>query len=229
VSHPRPLCVRPLRACCAACADASDARGLAAAQRSRGRVRTGACCDNLQQAQSKGGRSSGASHWLKRGGENGRSTSSTSRSQKEEGHSPVVAPRCCRSISTMACVRTRHTGTRTCVCLKLSSHVRLGLQILATREDAARQTLDEARASTAKRDKTLIEEVGEWGIEYRNAKEPVNRAIFEPGFANTQKEALNKQMLLPRRNTIQKDMPQWFQQDAKNMPDWCVLLRCCES
>ena len=129
----------------------------------------------------------------------------------------------------MACVRTRHTGTQTCVCFKLSSHARLGLQILATREDAARQTLDEARASTAKRDKTLIEEVGEWGIEYRNAKEPVNRAIFEPGFANTQKEALNKQMLLPRRNTIQKDMPQWFQQDAKNMPDWCVLLRCCES
>ncbi len=145
-------------------------------------------------------------------------------------------PRCCPPLlplrppdaaSMVACVHTRHAGAQTYIRLKLSSHTRLGLQILANQENTARRTLDEARASTAKRDKTLVEEVGEWGIEYRNAKEPIKRAIFEPGFASVQKEALNKQMLLPRRNTIQKDMPQWFQQDARNMPDWCVHLRCC--
>jgi len=120
-------------------------------------------------------------------------------------------------------------STRTRVSISRSADTRLNLQMLANLEDMARQSLDEARPCTVKRDQTLIEKVHEWGVEYRSAKKPVDSAILEPGFANVQKEALNKQMLLPRRSTIQKDLPQWFQQNAKNMPDWCVHLCYCES
>jgi hypothetical protein len=95
----------------------------------------------------------------------------------------------------------------------VAGDTRLDLQMFANLEDMARQALDEARPCTVKRDKTLIEKVHEWGVEYRSAKKPVTSAILEPGFANVQKEALSKQMLLPRRSTIQKDLPQWFQQN----------------
>ena len=119
--------------------------------------------------------------------------------------------------------------TRTCVSPSRSADTRLDLQMLSTLDHMARQSLDEARPCTVKRDKTLTEKVHAWGVEYRSAKKPVESAILEPGFANIQKEAINKQMLLPRRSTIQKDLPQWFQQNAKNMPDWCVHLFYCES
>ena len=71
----------------------------------------------------------------------------------------------------------------------------------------------------------MMEEVDAWGAGYQKTKANVTSATMQPAYnAQHQNDLLQKQLLLPRRNTIQKDMPQWFQRDAENMPDWCVCV-----
>ena len=84
---------------------------------------------------------------------------------------------------------------------------------------AAAATRDAFEAST-RREKTLIEEVHEWGVEYRNTKPPPASVIVPPACGDARRASVQKRLQLPRRNTMQQEMPQWFQENSANMPDW---------
>ena len=89
---------------------------------------------------------------------------------------------------------------------------------------AAAATRDAFEAST-RREKTLIEEVHEWGVEYRNTKPPPASVIVPPACGDARRASVQKRLQLPRRNTMQQEMPQWFQENAANMTDWFQLRR----
>jgi hypothetical protein len=110
-------------------------------------------------------------------------------------------------------------------------------QNIAAAQSLAAQAMDAARTATAQRDKTRIEEMDDWGAEYRSKRASVDSAQLSASYvAEHQAALMHKQMDLPiaysnvhipqlRRNTVQKDMPQWYQEDHKNMPDWFELRK----